>query len=222
MRAFISTSGGVSKPRGGGLAAGAVPPAPAPPTEGVTPAGPLSGGVGGVGGGGGGETSSRADDTAKYVLTFPLTTSTTPRTTVAAGGVRSEAPAAAGGWKEPRTQQDGTGRGTCSGRSPPGVARRNGPEELPSAPGEHQQQQPSEATSTGMSSAEAAMQWRRIQQEHMAPPKCKGHGETCKVRKVKEGQNLGRVFFCCPRPAGKMIDGGDCGFFKWAYGRNQK
>jgi hypothetical protein len=56
-----------------------------------------------------------------------------------------------------------------------------------------------------------------------APPKCKGHRETCKVRKVdKEGPNLGRVFFCCPRPMGKMKDGGDCGFFEWAYGRNQK
>ena len=76
--------------------------------------------------------------------------------------------------------------------------------------------------SQGVSSAEAVMQWRRIQQEHMTPPKCRGHGETCKVRKVKEGPNLGRVFFCCPRPAGKMSDGGDCGFFQWAYGRSKK
>lgn len=70
----------------------------------------------------------------------------------------------------------------------------------------------------GMSCAEAVQQWKRIQQG-MAPPKCKGHGETCKVRKVKEGPNVGRVFFCCPRPKGKLSDGGDCGHFKWAYGR---
>ena len=44
--------------------------------------------------------------------------------------------------------------------------------------------------------------------------------EPAKVRKVtKAGPNFGRVFFACPRPAGDRANGGDCGFFQWAYDR---
>jgi hypothetical protein len=36
---------------------------------------------------------------------------------------------------------------------------------------------------------------------------------------MKQGANFGRVFFACPRPAGDVRNGGDCGFFQWAYDR---
>ena len=52
----------------------------------------------------------------------------------------------------------------------------------------------------------------------MAPPKCRGHDEPCKIRTVKQkdNPNFGRVFFCCPRPAGPRTNREcDCGFFKW-------
>ena len=68
-------------------------------------------------------------------------------------------------------------------------------------------------------SKETVDAWRRIQ-ARQKPPVCRGHGEVAKVRKVmKQGANFGRVFFACPRPAGDVRNGGDCGFFQWAYDR---
>ena len=78
---------------------------------------------------------------------------------------------------------------------------------------------PNLPSTTPTASKETVDAWRRIQQRQK-PPKCKGHGEECKVRKVsKQGPNFGRVFFACPRPAGDVKNGGDCGFFQWAYDR---
>ena len=72
----------------------------------------------------------------------------------------------------------------------------------------------------GGGATDAVSEWQRIQQR-MAPPRCRGHGEVCKVREVKkEGPNRGRVFFCCPRPAGQRGNKeADCGHFEWAYSR---
>ena len=74
-------------------------------------------------------------------------------------------------------------------------------------------------STTATASKETVDAWRRIQ-ERQKPPRCRGHGEPAKVRKVtKAGPNFGRVFFACPRPAGDRANGGDCGFFQWAYDR---
>jgi len=81
--------------------------------------------------------------------------------------------------------------------------------------------EPGETRSEGVATAskETIEAWQRIRLRQQ-PPKCKGHGETCKVRTVKKpGPNCGRVFFACPRPAGERSAGGDCGFFQWAYDR---
>ena len=92
------------------------------------------------------------------------------------------------------------------------VAVRNfGPPESPAAP--------AAPSATATASKETVDAWRRIR-ERQKPPRCRGHGETSKVRKVtKAGPNFGRVFFACPRPAGDRANGGDCGFFQWAYDR---
>jgi len=71
-------------------------------------------------------------------------------------------------------------------------------------------------------SKETVDAWRRIR-ELQKPPRCRGHGEVAKVRKVmKSGPNFGRVFFACPRPSGDSANGGDCGFFQWAYDRKEQ
>ena len=78
---------------------------------------------------------------------------------------------------------------------------------------------PDPPVATVTASRETVEAWRRIQLRQQ-PPKCRGHGETCKIRTVKKaGENFGRVFFACPRPAGSRAAGGDCGFFQWAYDR---
>lgn len=78
---------------------------------------------------------------------------------------------------------------------------------------------PDPPVATVTASRETVEAWRRIQLRQQ-PPKCRGHGETCKIRTVKKaGENFGRVFFACPRPAGQRSAGGDCGFFQWAYDR---
>ena len=76
---------------------------------------------------------------------------------------------------------------------------------------------------TKMSADEAREEWTNTFAK-MAPPKCK-HGETCKVRvvKKKESENFGRVFFCCPRPAGPRSNPDcDCGYFAWREARKIK
>jgi len=72
------------------------------------------------------------------------------------------------------------------------------------------------STRANESSAEdARAEWMKTFAK-MAPPKCRGHNDVCKVRAVKQrdNPNYGRVFFCCPRPAGTTPES-DCGFFKW-------
>ena len=66
---------------------------------------------------------------------------------------------------------------------------------------------------------DAKQKWKEIQRK-MAPPKCRGHGEPCKIRKVlkKDSPHVGRLFYVCGRPEGKGKEA-DCGFFAWAYGR---
>ena len=91
------------------------------------------------------------------------------------------------------------------------AVRNSGPTESPAAP--------AAPSATATASKETVDAWRRIR-ERQKPPRCRGHGETSKVRKVtKAGPNFGRVFFACPRPAGDRANGGDCGFFQWAYDR---
>ena len=55
------------------------------------------------------------------------------------------------------------------------------------------------------------MQVLAVGDRHEFPkPKC-GHGLNACVRKVKkEGENQGRLFFCCPNDREKS-----CGFFEW-------
>jgi len=80
-----------------------------------------------------------------------------------------------------------------------------------------------ESRETKVSSEEARGAWMNTFAK-MAPPKCK-HGETCKVRTVKkkESPHCGRVFFCCPRPAGARTNPDcDCGFFLWREHRAPK
>jgi AP endonuclease-2 len=90
--------------------------------------------------------------------------------------------------------------------------RNRGPPESPADPA-------ALLSTTATASKETVDAWRRIQ-ERQKPPRCRGHGEPAKVRKVtKAGPNFGRVFFACPRPAGDRANGGDCGFFQWAYDR---
>mmetsp|Transcript_27615 Transcript_27615/g.52571 ORF Transcript_27615/g.52571 Transcript_27615/m.52571 type:complete len:286 (-) Transcript_27615:375-1232(-) len=77
-----------------------------------------------------------------------------------------------------------------------------------------------ERIQTTVDPSAAAHEWQRIQQK-MTPPKCRGHKEPCKVRVVKKpGPNFGRIFYCCPRPAGPRTNPeADCSFFAWAYDR---
>lgn len=82
---------------------------------------------------------------------------------------------------------------------------------------------PTPVDATKMSVDEAREEWTNTFAK-MAPPKCK-HGETCKIRvvKKKESENFGRVFFCCPRPAGPRSNPEcDCGFFVWREARRNK
>ena len=68
-----------------------------------------------------------------------------------------------------------------------------------------------------MSAEDARSAWSNTFAK-MAPPKCRGHNEPCKIRTVKQkdNPNFGRVFFCCSRPAGPRTNREcDCGFFKW-------
>lgn len=80
---------------------------------------------------------------------------------------------------------------------------------------------PSEESRTPkMTQQEASAAWTNTFAK-LALPKCR-HGETCKVRTVKQkdNANFGRVFFCCPRPAGpKTNPECDCGFFQWRNNR---
>ena len=78
---------------------------------------------------------------------------------------------------------------------------------------------PDPPVATVTASRETVEAWRRIQLRQQ-PPKCRGHGETCKIRTVKKaGENFGRVFFACPPAGGLARSRGDCGFFQWAYDR---
>jgi hypothetical protein len=61
---------------------------------------------------------------------------------------------------------------------------------------------------------QALAAWQRIQQA-MAPPKCKGHGEPCKIQTVKKkGPNNGRQFYVCSRADGPPPVG-RCDHFEW-------
>ncbi|CAB4042387.1 endonuclease 8-like 3, partial [Paramuricea clavata] len=52
--------------------------------------------------------------------------------------------------------------------------------------------------------------WQWTDRHELAKPKCR-HGLNACVRKVKkEGENQGRLFFCCPNDREKS-----CGFFEW-------
>ncbi|CAB3988841.1 endonuclease 8-like 3 [Paramuricea clavata] len=52
--------------------------------------------------------------------------------------------------------------------------------------------------------------WQWGDRQEFPKPKC-GHGLNACVRKVKkEGENQGRLFFCCPNDREKS-----CGFFEW-------
>ena len=66
----------------------------------------------------------------------------------------------------------------------------------------------------------AKLQWQALQHKMAnSIPRCKKHGEVCKIRVVKrkDSPHCGRSFYCCPRPAGAKDDPEtDCGFFKWA------
>ena len=66
----------------------------------------------------------------------------------------------------------------------------------------------------------AKMAWQALQHKMVSSiPRCKKHGEVCKLRVVrrKDSPHVGRSFYCCPRPAGAKDDPEtDCGFFKWA------
>jgi len=77
-----------------------------------------------------------------------------------------------------------------------------------------------QAQTPKMTKQEASAAWTNTFAK-LALPKCR-HGETCKVRTVKQkdNANFGRVFFCCPRPAGpKTNPECDCGFFQWRNNR---
>ncbi|CAB4021733.1 endonuclease 8-like 3 [Paramuricea clavata] len=52
--------------------------------------------------------------------------------------------------------------------------------------------------------------WQWGDRHEFPKPEC-GHGLSCCVRKVEqEGENQGRLFFCCPNDTEES-----CGFFEW-------
>lgn len=51
----------------------------------------------------------------------------------------------------------------------------------------------------------------------MRPPMCRHHEPAVRKRVNKAGENKGRWFFTCARPAGPMPKG-NCGFFQWVEG----
>ena len=128
-------------------------------------------------------------------------------------GARADDAGGSGGAERPDAAAEAT-TGSPMGTSQGAAAdaeRGSGPPESPAAP--------TAPSTTATASKETVDAWRRIR-ERQKPPRCRGHGETAKVRKVaKAGPNFGRVFFACPRPAGDRANGGDCGFFQWAYDR---
>lgn len=64
--------------------------------------------------------------------------------------------------------------------------------------------------------AESVSAWRLLFKPPDTPT-CTGHGEKCSLRTVsKEGVNVGRQFWVCPRGVGKPGDkNASCNFFKW-------
>lgn len=60
--------------------------------------------------------------------------------------------------------------------------------------------------------------WRSVFGAAPKPPRCKGHGEPCKLMTVKKaGPNKDRQFWKCPRPGGSKGDPqANCNFFQWA------
>lgn len=77
------------------------------------------------------------------------------------------------------------------------------------------------STAERIQSEAAAMQWRclfsRGKRKSKTVPLCKGHGEICLRRRVKrEGSNLGREFWVCPRPPAVVGNlEGRCSTFIW-------
>lgn len=79
------------------------------------------------------------------------------------------------------------------------------------------------APPTTTAKSHAVDEWTRAFAK-MAPPRC-AHGDVCKARAVqkRDSPNYGRVFFCCPRPAGPRDNPScDCGFFAWRDRRSSK
>ncbi|GMH41645.1 hypothetical protein BSKO_09555 [Bryopsis sp. KO-2023] len=65
---------------------------------------------------------------------------------------------------------------------------------------------------------ESVAAWKGIF-DKMKPPLCRGHSERCVIREVKkQGDNKGRLFFVCARPAGPPPIG-RCNFFQWRNNR---
>ena len=60
--------------------------------------------------------------------------------------------------------------------------------------------------------------WKQLLKGPQKPPLCEGHKEPCVRRKVKkEGQNFGKEFFVCARPAGSKDNAAArCDHFQWA------
>lgn len=76
---------------------------------------------------------------------------------------------------------------------------------------------------TAAAKSHAVEEWTRAFAK-MAPPRC-AHGDVCKARAVRkrDSPNYGRVFFCCPRPAGPRDNPScDCGFFAWRDRRSHR
>jgi AP endonuclease 2 len=66
---------------------------------------------------------------------------------------------------------------------------------------------------------DGADQWQRLLSGPPPPPLCRGHREPCVLKSVKKaGENKGRTFFSCARPAGKWPTdtAANCCHFTWA------
>jgi AP endonuclease 2 len=67
-------------------------------------------------------------------------------------------------------------------------------------------------------SKDSALAWKQLLSGPPAPPLCR-HGEPCKLKGVKKsGENKGRTFYGCARPAGDWPrdKNANCNYFKWA------
>lgn len=63
----------------------------------------------------------------------------------------------------------------------------------------------------------ASDEWHKVFLTKKQTPLCKGHQEQCVLRKVtKQGPNIGRSFWVCPRPPGSKNDSNfSCNHFEW-------